>query len=323
MFRKFHKIPRLKSFLLSVATTAALIFALFQPALAEGEKIIVVSHGQANDPFWTVVKNAVEIAGKEMSVDVDYRAPETFDMVAMAQLIEAAIQQEPDGLVVSIPDADALSEAIEKAVAAGIPVVSMNSGSDVAKELGVLFHVGQEEYDAGLGAGEQMKAMGVKKLVCINHEVGNVALDMRCKGVNDGYGSAVTVVPTAANTVDDVYAKVKATLQAEDDIDGMVTLGASNAAEPALKAINELGLQDHIKLGTFDLSASILEAIRDGEASFAIDQQQFLQGYLPIVHLVLYNRYKVLPGGNLPTGPGFVTQDNAADVISLSAKGLR
>ncbi|MEZ5591024.1 MAG: sugar ABC transporter substrate-binding protein [Gammaproteobacteria bacterium] len=298
-------------------------FGLIGPAQAAGEKIIVVSHGQANDPFWTVVKNAVEIAGKDMNLEVDYRAPETFDMVAMAQLIEAAVQQEPDGLVVSIPDADALGDAIRKAVAAGIPVVSMNSGSDVAADLGVLFHVGQEEYDAGVGAGKKMRELGVQNLICLNHEVGNVALDMRCKGVNDGYGSEVPVVPTAANTVDDVYAKIKATLQSDDSIDGVVALGASNAAEPIMKALDELGMAADVKVGTFDLSANVLEMIRDGKMAFAIDQQQFLQGYLPIVHLALYNRYQVLPGGNLPTGPGFITQDNAATVIDLAAQGLR
>ena len=307
----------------SIALAAAMTLPFSQLAQAADEQIIVVSHGQANDPFWSVVKNAVEIAGKDMDVNVAYRAPETFDMVAMAQLVEAAVQQEPDGLVVSIPDADALGDAIRKAVAAGIPVVSMNSGSDVAASLGVLFHVGQEEYDAGVGAGNKMKEMCVKNLICLNHEVGNVALDMRCKGVNDGYGSEVKVVPTAANTVDDVYAKVKATLQADDSIDGIVTLGASNAAEPTMKALDELGMVDLVKVGTFDLSANVLEMIRDGEMAFAIDQQQFLQGYLPIVHLALHARYKVLPGGNLPTGPGFITQDNAAVVIELSAKGLR
>ena len=317
-------LQKTQTFVLGAVMATAMVLPVVQPvALAEGEKIIVVSHGQANDPFWTVVKNAVEIAGNDMSVEVDYRAPETFDMVAMAQLIEAAVQQEPDGLVVSIPDADALGDAIRKAVAAGIPVVSMNSGSDVAAELGVLFHVGQEEYDAGLGAGKKMQELGVKKLICLNHEVGNVALDMRCKGVNDGYGSEVPVVPTAANTVDDVYAKIKATLQADDSIDGIVTLGASNAAEPTLKALDELGMADMVKVGTFDLSASVLEMIRDSKMAFAIDQQQFLQGYLPIVHLALHARYKVLPGGNLPTGPGFITQDNAAAVIELSGKGLR
>lgn len=308
---------------ISFSTALAWCFCLcvFVPGIAE--TFIVVSHGQANDPFWNVVKNGVDHAGKDMGVEVDYRAPETFDVVAMAQLIEAAVQQEPDGLIISIPDGDALKGAVQKAVAAGIPVVSMNSGSDVAQELGVLFHVGQDEYDAGVGAGKRMKTLGVKKLVVINHEVGNVALDLRGQGVRDGFGGDVPIIPTAANTVDDVYAKVKATFQADDSIDGVVTLGGSNAGEPALKALKEMGLAGDVALGTFDLSPAILESLEAGQMAFAIDQQQFLQGYLPVVHLALYSRYKVLPGGDLPTGPGFVTQENAADVISLSAKGLR
>lgn len=290
---------------------------------AMGERIIVVSHGQANDAFWTRVKNAVEIAGKEMGVRVEYRAPETYDMVQMAQLIEAAIQQEPDALIVSLPDKDALGPAIQKAVRAGIPVASMNSGSGAFEELGILFHVGQDEYEAGVAAGKRMKTMGVKNLICINHEVGNVALDRRCQGVADGYGGDVEVIPTSANDPQVVYEKAKATLTANPDIDGIMTLGAGNSAEPTLKAMKELKRTD-IKLGTFDLSANVLKDIEKGEIAFAIDQQQFLQGYLPVVYLTLNHRYKTLPGSNkLPTGPGFVTKDNASDVIELSAKGLR
>ena len=304
-----------------VALTLVGLFVLASAAAAE--KIIVVSHGQANDPFWTVVKNAVEIAGKDMGVEVEYRSPETFDMIAMAQLIEAAVQQEPDGLVISLPDGDALGNAVRKAVAAGIPVASMNSGSDVAASLGVLFHVGQEEFDAGVGAGELMRELGVTRLACVNHEVGNIALDLRYQGVIEGYGGEVILIPTPANSVDDVYAKVRAALVADDAINGLITLGASNAGEPALKAVLEAGLVGRMRLATFDLSPTILEAIRDGAVNFAVDQQPFLQGYLPVVHLALYLRYGVLPGGNLPTGPGFVTEKNAAKVIALSAKGLR
>ena len=113
--------------------------------------IEVVTHGQAIDGFWGVVRNGVAQAAKDMGVTVNYSAPDTeSDMVKMSQLIEAAIAKNPDGLVVSIPNADALGPSIKKAVAAGIPVVSMNSGSDVFKDLGVLAHVGQTEYEAGL-----------------------------------------------------------------------------------------------------------------------------------------------------------------------------
>ena len=107
-------------------------------------------------------------------------------MVAMAQLIDAAVASEPDGLVVSIPDAEALGDSIKAAVDAGIPVISMNSGSDVAEELGVLNHVGQTEYEAGLGGGQRMGEAGVKNALCVNQEVGNVALDERCQGFTDG-----------------------------------------------------------------------------------------------------------------------------------------
>ena len=138
----------MKSLLKSAVAGAALMAASFA-AHAADINIVVVSHGQASDPFWSVVKNGVAEAAKDTGVKVDYRAPETFDMVQMGQLIDAAINQKPQGIVVSIPDADALGPSIQRAVAAGIPVISMNSGSDASKKLGALLHVGQDEFDAG------------------------------------------------------------------------------------------------------------------------------------------------------------------------------
>jgi simple sugar transport system substrate-binding protein len=283
---------------------------------------IVVTHGQANDPFWLRVKNGVEEAAAAMGVTVDYRAPETFDMVAMAQLIEAAIQQEPDGLVVSVPDADALSAAVKKAIQAGIPVASINSGGAMAKTLGTLFHVGSDEFKAGIAAGKQMRDAGVRNLICVNHEVGNVSLDIRCQGVSAGYGKPVKVIPSPANSVEAVYATVKATLQANEDIDGIIALGATMVAEPTLKVMAELGRTD-IKLGSFDLSPRVLNGVKTGAVAFAIDQQQFLQGYLPIVHLSLYHRYQLVPPKSLPSGPGLVTPETALQVVTLSGQGIR
>ncbi|MPZ52202.1 MAG: substrate-binding domain-containing protein, partial [Acidimicrobiia bacterium] len=124
-------------------------------------RFVVVSHGQSGDPFWSVAANGVNAAADDMGVTVEYQAPGTFDMVQMGEIIDAAVASQPDGLVVTIPDADALSEPITAAVEAGIPVVSMNSGSDSFAELGVLAHVGQTEFEAGLLAGEQMAEDGV------------------------------------------------------------------------------------------------------------------------------------------------------------------
>jgi simple sugar transport system substrate-binding protein len=298
----------------------ALAAAVAAPSAAAAQDIIVVSHGQANDPFWSVVKNGVDFAAKQTGANVSYRAPETFDMVAMGQLIDAAVNQEPDGLVVSIPDADALAPSIQRAVAAGIPVISMNSGGDVAEDLGVLLHVGQAEFDAGKAAGAKLAERGGKTGICVNQEVGNVSLDQRCAGFAEGFGGAVTVLPTS-NDPADVQAKVKAALASNPDIDTLLALGAGTAGEPSLAAVKESGAK--INVATFDLSAGFLEAVAAGEAAFAIDQQQFLQGYLPVVFLALNATYGLVPGGDVPSGPNLITQDKAAQVVELSAKGIR
>jgi len=304
-------------------TTLAAVAASFAMTVSvAAQDIIVVSHGQANDPFWSVVKNGVDKGAEDTGANVDYRAPETFDMVAMSQLIDAAVNQEPDGLVVSIPDADALGPSIRKAVAAGIPVISMNSGSDVAKELGALLHVGQDEFTAGKAAGEQLARDGGTTAICINQEVGNVALDLRCAGFAEGFGGDVTVLPTT-NDPSEVEAKVRASLDSNPDIDTVMGLGASTVGEPAVAAIEAVGRTGDVRVATFDLSASFLQAVSEGRAAFAIDQQQFLQGYLPVVFLAMHAEYGLIPGGDVPSGPNLITSDKAAQVIELSARGIR
>lgn len=308
----------MKKLIVGLLTATALTAAA--PVLAAD--IIVVAHGQANDPFWSVVKNGVEKAAKDTGANVEFRSPETFDMVAMSQMIDAAANQSPDGIVVSIPDADALGPSIQRAVAAGIPVISMNSGSDVSKSLGALLHVGQDEESAGRAAGEKLAEMGGKKGICINQEVGNVALDLRCKGFAAGFGGETSVLPTS-NDPTEIEAKVRAALEADPGIDTVMALGAGTAGEPAVAAVKSIGKSGAIRVATFDLSASFLESVKAGDAAFAIDQQQFLQGYLPVAFLSLYADYGLMPGGNVPSGPNLITADKAGQVVELSAQGIR
>jgi len=313
----------MKSFVTGLAAAAALALAVAAPASAQqNSRIIVVSHGQANDPFWSVVKNGVTAAGQDMKVQVDYRAPETFDMVAMGQIIDAAVNQKPAGLIVSIPDSSALSASIKKAVAAGIPVISMNSGSDVSKSLGALLHVGQDEVEAGRIAGAKLKEMGGKVGLCVNQEVGNVSLDLRCKGFTEGFGGKVTVLPVS-NDPADVRAKVKAAIASDGSVETIMALGAGTAGEPTVAAVKDAGKTGAIRVATFDMSANFLKSIAAGEAAFAIDQQQYLQGYLPVVFLALNAKYGLIPGGDVPSGPNLVTKEKAAQVVTLSAQGIR
>jgi simple sugar transport system substrate-binding protein len=185
-------------------------------------RIVVVTHGQSSDPFWSVVANGVHDAAADLGVRAEYQAPGSFDMVEMNNLIDAAVASGPSGLVVSIPDGSALRSVIRAAVDAGIAVISINSGSDVYKDLGVLVHVGLPEYDAGFAAGERMADVGVSTALCVNHEVGNVALDVRCQGLADALGAAggsVEVLAVDLADPDDTEQRVAGAISADLTID--------------------------------------------------------------------------------------------------------
>jgi simple sugar transport system substrate-binding protein len=288
-------------------------------------KIIVVTHGQASDPFWLVVRNGVETAAKETGSDVEYQATGQFDLPAMSKLVDAAVASKPDGLVVSIPDAVFLSKPIQAAVAAKIPVISINSGLEVSKKLGCLMHIGQEEESAGREAGQRLKALGVKQAVILNQELGNVALDQRTKGFRDGFEGPfhhVQVLPVKIDFME-CHDAVAAYLQKNQAVDGILALGPA-AAEPALQVLDEMGLVDKVKLCTFDISPRVIQALTQKQMGFALDQQQWLQGYLPIIFLANYVKYgSILQNDLILTGPSFVTPENVEQVANLTNKGSR
>jgi simple sugar transport system substrate-binding protein len=320
-------------FRLSVLSLLALL-ALVVGACGEEEKseqggvkrsdvsIQVVTHGQAADPFWSVVKNGVDTAADDLGVNVEYRAPERFDMPAMRRLIDAAVAKKPDGLAVSIPDPDALTASIRKAVDAGIPVVSLNSGDDVSDEVGAIAHVGQSERLAGVQAGQRMREEGVRNALCVNQEVGNAALDLRCEGFREGLRGQVEVLAVDLADPTTAQSRVANALETRGDVDGILTLGPTGA-DPTIAALRDAGRLGDITVATFDLSPSALRAVRDGDLLFAIDQQQFLQGYLPIEMLTHYAQLGLAPANDVLTGPAFVTRENAGRVINLAQEGLR
>ena len=291
-------------------------------------KFYVITHGQASDPFWSVVKKGVDQAAKDMGVTAIYESPAstTFDVVAMSHLIDTAVATHPAGLVVSVPDPTGLGPSIKAAVAAGIPVISINSGSDAAKSLGVLVHIGQTEEQAGIGGGQKMGTAGVKHALCVNQEVGNAALALRCKGFKEGLaqtGGTVTEIGVNLSSPTQTQQTIEAALQHNPTIDGILTLGPTGAT-PAIKALQDLNKTGQIKLATFDLSSDVLNAIKCGQMMFAIDQQQYLQGYLPIVLLTLYKtNLNTIANHIVQTGPGFVTSANVSQVIQLTAQGTR
>ena len=290
-------------------------------------RIVMVSHGQTSDPFWSIVANGADDAARELGIRLEYQAPTTFDMVRQSQLIDAAVASRPSALAISVPDPDALGPSIKAAVAAGIPALSVNSGDDAWERLGFLGHIGQTEYESGRAAGERLAEAGARRVLCVNHEVGNVSLDTRCRGLSDGLskaGATMRVLGVSLADPEDATQRIKGALARDAGVDGMLMLGPGGAA-PALAALEETGRLGRIAVGTFDLTPEVLAAVRDGQLLFAIDQQPYLQGYLAVVLLTKYLETKAMPGGGqiIRTGPSFVTKKNAAEVIALAERGVR
>src|SRR4051812_19712588 len=283
--------------------------------------IAVITHGEG-DSFWAVVKKGAEQAGKDTGVTVKYsesnNKPEE-----QAQLIESAVTEGVDGIAVSAPDPDAIRDAVKTAVDAGIPVITINSGAEESASLGAVTHVGQTETIAGEGAGAKLKEAGVTKLICIIHEQGNIGLNERCDGAKKGFGGDVeNVQVTGVNDISTTLTEIQSKLEADDSIDGVLALNP-DIAIAARDAI--AGASSKAKLATFDLSGDVIKAIEDGEILFAVDQQQYLQGYLPVVFLTLNKTNLNTVGGGraVLTGPGFVEKSNAAKIKQLAEAGTR
>ena len=284
-------------------------------------RIAMVTHGDGGS-FWSVAKRGAEDAAAAEGVELDYQESNN-DPQQQAQLIETAVSAGVDGIAVSVPNPDAIKDALQKATDAGIPIVTLNSGSTVYKDFGAITHVGQDEEIAGAGAGEQLAAAGGTKLLCVIHEQNNVGLQSRCAGARSTFGGdvedfQVTGTADPPQTANEIAAK----LQADSSIDSVLALNP-DIAMAAVEAVDTAG--SSANLATFDLSGDVVSAIEDGKVLFAVDQQQYLQGYLPVVFLKLYNTNANTVGGGLPvnTGPGFVTKDNAATVAELAQAGTR
>ncbi|RSM84228.1 sugar ABC transporter substrate-binding protein [Kibdelosporangium aridum] len=282
-------------------------------------RVAVVTHGSAGDAFWNVVKNGAEAAGRQLGAQVDYKSDG--DPGAQAKLIDNAIAQKVDGLVVSMANPDALRTSIENAVKAGIPVVTINSGESKSAEFGAITHVGQSETIAGEGAGKRLKDAGKTKMLCVIHEAGNIGQNQRCDGAKSAFGN-VTTLQVDINNPTDAQSRIKGAVQADPAVDAVLALN-SQVAAGAVTAIKGAGSKAQV--ATFDLNTDVVNAIKSGDVLFAVDQQQYEQGYLPIVFLKLYKENANTVGGGRPvlTGPGFVDKSNVDTIAPFTEKGTR
>jgi len=281
--------------------------------------VAMVTHGQAADPFWALVKDGAQTAANAFNVNLVYSSPVTTNPQQQAALITKAAAQHPKGLVVTIPDAAVLSGPIKQASSAGIPVIVMNVGANVYQNVGALTFVGQNEMVAGQEAAREMAGNGVHKALCVIHEEQNTALVQRCAGFTEALaakGGSVTTIHVDGAHVNSAATVIENALKADPSINGVLTVGIEGfqAAGGALQSLGKFGT---IKFGTFDISAQDLNAVSNGQALFVIDQQPFLEGYMAVQVTALEARYGQHPFGPILTGPSLVTKANVAQVQQL------
>jgi simple sugar transport system substrate-binding protein len=287
--------------------------------------LIFVQHALcAWDSFWCTVEDGIRRAADDMNVNATILGPDSFDLEKTAALIDQAVAAQPDGIAVTVADADLLRAPIESAVDGGIPVVAYNAGAGPRDDnIDYMTYIGQDEYAGGYLGGLRLAADGGTRGVCINQQVGHTGLDKRCAGFTDALEEegipaevlAISDDPAESQTVISDY------YTANPDTDIFMTLGP-NGANPFYAFMEAEGLAaGDIRHGTFDLSPEINAKIKDGTTMFGIDQQPFLQGYNAVMYLMLKQRYGISPALPVtPTGPGFVDLNNVEVVERLAGE---
>ncbi|MGW6202990.1 substrate-binding domain-containing protein [Streptomyces sp. NPDC055089] len=299
-----------------------------EQAAAEGRSAVntprwtfaMVTHSGDGDTFWDIVQKGADMAAKKDNINFLYSHND--EAQQQAQLVQAAIDKKVDGLIVTLAKPDAMKAVVAKAVKAGIPVITVNSGSAESKSYGALTHIGQDESIAGEAVGDELNARGRKKALCILHEQGNVGHEQRCAGAKKTFDGQMQNLYVEGTNMPDVQASIEAKLQADKDIDAVVTLGAP-FADAAVQAKKTAGSKAEID--TFDLNAKVAAELQAKTLGFAVDQQPYLQGYEAVDLLWLYRYNRNVLGGGLPvlTGPQVITSDDAAQLAEYADRGTR
>ena len=282
----------------------------------------MITHAAPGDTFWDIIRAGASAASAKDNITLKYSNNQ--DPTQQAQLIQDAINSHVNGIAVTDPDPAAICPSIQKARAAGIPVVMFNAGVLNWQQCGGMEYFGQDEAIAGVAAGKRLAAAGAKNVLCVLQTQGQVQLEARCSGVKQGLGSEGTMSKLYVNGTDSsaVLSSITAELTRNKSIDAVITLGAPIALI-AIQAIQSA--KSSTKLYTFDTNAAEIAKIKSGAVQWAVDQQPYLQGYESVDSLWLYlTNANVLGGGqSVLTGPSFIDSSNVAQVATYAARGTR
>ncbi len=283
--------------------------------------VAMVTHGAPGDTFWDLVRKGAEDAAQKNNIELRYSSdPQAPNQ---ANLVQSAIDAKVDGIAVTLPSSDAIGPVAKKAVAADIPTVALNAGMDEYQKYDISSFFGQEEKVAGTQAGERLAEAGAKHALCVIHEQGNSSQEARCAGLADGLsGGKVEILYVNGQDLTAAQSTIKAKLSQDKSIDWVMGLQAPVAIR-AVEAVSDAG--SDAKIATFDTNAELVDAIRNGEIAWAVDQQPYLQGYLAVDSIWLAKRNGAVVGGGRPvyTGPSFVDSENVEVIAEAAKAGMR
>ncbi|MFF5563825.1 sugar ABC transporter substrate-binding protein [Streptomyces sp. NPDC012623] len=282
--------------------------------------VAMITHSGDGDTFWDIVKSGAKQAAVKDNIKFLYANSDEGQQ--QAQLVQSYIDKKVDGLIVTLAKPDAMKDVVTKAVKAGIPVITVNSGAAESKKYGALTHIGQDESIAGEAVGEELGERGKKKALCVIHEQGNVGHEQRCAGAKKTFDGTMQNLYVDGTNMPDVQASIEAKLQTDRSIDSIVTLGAP-FADAAVKA--KENANSKAEIDTFDLNPKVVSSLKAGTLGFAVDQQPYLQGYEAVDLIWLY-RYNgdVLGGGrSVLTGPQIITEKDADALAEYTRRSTR
>ncbi|MCX7975267.1 MAG: sugar ABC transporter substrate-binding protein [Candidatus Aminicenantes bacterium] len=302
---------------------------LISPLTAAKEirlKFFIISHGGAADPFWAVVRKGMEDAAKilsqrpDLKVEAIYYGPTVASPAEVVKLLDMALAAKPDGLAVTITDAQVVDEALRRIISAGIPIIAINvpDPRSPSEKIPYLCYVGGDEYLGGVKAAEKFleiaktQKIQIKRALVAPQEVGHVGLETRAKGFLDimkSKGIPADKIQIFGEDPTKSVEILRSYFVTYPETNVIFTLGPMGTLA-AMTFLTERGLAGKVLHGTYDLDAVTIEAIKRGLTSFAIVQQPYLQGYLPITFLTLYKLYGLMPINDILTGPMLVDKKN-------------
>ncbi|MCX6078239.1 MAG: substrate-binding domain-containing protein [Chloroflexi bacterium] len=259
------------------------------PQVNANEKYVMVSNVAAH-PYWLDAQYGGEDAAKMLGVTWQYTGPAEFDTPAQVTALEQIISTKPAGLLVAALQPDAISAAIDKAIAAGIPVVTVDTDAPDSKRM---TYLGTANYSAGVTMGKtMMEALGGKGKVGLASVPGQFNLEERIRGIKDAFAAtngAMELVTVVDDKNDDAATTdaVVAMLQANPDINLVGSINAVGAGvAAALRQTNNVG---KIKAVTFDITEPIIAALEDGSVNATMVQRTYMMTFVGVQMLYDYN----------------------------------